>query len=183
MAKPEAKTRLATCNCGKTVIETKHAPILTVDCYCESCQKAAQFLQSLPGAAQVLNDDGGTSFVLHRKDRLRCFQGQDTLRENRLTPDAKTRRVVAACCNSAMFLEFTNGHWLSLYKARMAPSDQPATGMRVMTMDRKPGVEFNDNLPSYEKHNGKFMWRLLSAWAAMGFRAPKLDCVKGEING
>ena len=51
-----------------------------------------------------------------------------------------------------------------------------------MIADRRTGVEFNDALPSHRKQSGGFMWRLLVAWVAMGFRAPKLDYVKGTLD-
>ena len=44
--------------------------------------------------------------------------GAEYLEEWRLKPNSPTRRVVATCCNSAMFLDFTKGHWLSMYRNR-----------------------------------------------------------------
>ena len=40
-----------------------------------------------------------------------------------------------------------------------------------MTRDRRDGVELPSDVPNYATHSGKFMWRLLAAWIAMGFRA------------
>ena len=76
-----------------------------------------------------------------------------------------------------MFLEFTNGHWLSLYSARVPSKDQPPLEMRTMTNDRRAGVELDDTVPSIKTHSAKFMARLLGAWVAMGFRTPKIDFV------
>ena len=90
-------------------------PIVSAECLCTDCQNAGAFLQSLPGAPPVLDQKGATRFVLYRKDRVRCERGQDCLREHRLSKDSKTRRVIAICCSTPMFLEFTNGHWLSIY--------------------------------------------------------------------
>jgi hypothetical protein len=72
-----------------------------------------------------------------------------------------------------MFLEFKNGHWLSLYRNRLPDGAAPLE-MRTMTRDRRDGVELPANVPNYSTHSGKFMWKLLAAWAAMGFRAPKV---------
>jgi hypothetical protein len=47
--------------------------------------------------------------------------------------------------------------------------------MRVMTQDRRDGVALADDLPNYDRHSGKFMLRLISAWIAMGFRNPKIS--------
>ncbi len=172
---------LARCNCGNVIVETIGTPIMTVACYCESCQQAGHHLEMLPDAPSVLDGDGGTHFVMCRKDCVRCLDGQEHLREHRLKPDSATRRVVAQCCNSPMFLEFEKGHWLSLYKDRFAPDDQPLLDMRTMTMDRRPGVNFNDKIPSPKTHTVLFMWNLMKAWGAMGFRAPNVDYVNGKI--
>jgi len=93
------------------------------------------------------------------------------LEEHRLTPDSSTRRVVATCCRSAIFLEFTKGHWLSMNRARFA--DPPAVEMRTMSRDRPEGVPPAQDVPAYATHSVRFMWRLFVAWAAMGFRVPR----------
>ena len=177
------RKRIASCGCGGVALEADGDPIVAAACYCTSCQEAGRKLETLEGAPAILNGEGGTAFVLQRKDRVHCLRGQDMLREFRLTPTSSTRRVVAACCNAPMFLEFTGGHWLSLYLGRFPPADPPALEMRTMTRDRRQGVEFSDGLPGYRTHSGRFMWRLLSAWVAMGFRAPKIDYVKGALDG
>ena len=171
------RTLLSTCTCGQARLEATARPIVTVTCYCASCQEAGQKFAALPGATSVLREDGGTDFILFRKDRVSCLAGKEVLREHRLTPASKTRRVAATCCNSAMFLEFTNGHWLSLYSARVPSKDQPPLEMRTMTKDRRAGVELDDTVPSPATHSVKFMAKLLGAWVAMGFRTPRIDFV------
>lgn len=163
----------APCRCGQVAFETTGKPIVSVSCYCRSCQEAGRQLGHLPAAPVVLDSDGGTGFVLFRKDRVRCTKGSEKLEEHRLKPDSPTRRVTAKCCNSPMFLEFKNGHWLSLYRNRLPDGAAPLE-MRTMTRDRRDGVELPANVPNYSTHSGKFMWKLLAAWAAMGFRAPKV---------
>ncbi|MET0308541.1 MAG: hypothetical protein ABW023_07530 [Sphingomonas sp.] len=149
------------------------APIVTAACHCASCRKAAAGFAALPGAPQVLNAEGGVDFTLYRKDRIAFREGYDLLRGYRLAPTSPTRRVLAGCCDTPMFLEFQKGHWLSIYRDRFGDA-APVVDLRVMTGDREDGGAFEDDIPSYRKHSGKFMWRLLSAWAAMGFRAPTL---------
>jgi hypothetical protein len=182
MSKTEEAREVA-CRCGQVRLEARGTPILTSACYCTSCQTAGATLQARPGAPQILQTDKGTPFMLFRKDRVRCVAGAELLAEHRLSPDSSTRRVVATCCNSAMFLEFTKGHWLSLYMERFAPSDRLPVDLRTMTRDLAPPVSFDDGIPAYATHSGRFMWRLLAAWAAMGFRSPKIEFVNGEIDG
>ncbi len=167
----------ASCRCGKVEFEMTGAPIVCATCYCTSCQEAGGRFEQIPVGAPVLDTDGGTGFILFRKDRVRCTKGADQLQEHRLKPESTTRRVLATCCNSAMFLEMTNGHWLSMYRNRFS-DDAPPLEIRTMTRDRRAGVELADDVPNCASHNGKFMWKLLAAWIAMGFRRPKINYVK-----
>ena len=171
-----------TCTCGTVALELRGSPIVSVECLCADCQKAGTFLQSQPDAPLVLDANGATRFVLYRKDRVRCLAGQDRLREHRLTAGSKTRRVVALCCNTAMFLEFTNGHWLSIYGGRWPEATRPPLEMRTMTRDRPEGVELPDDVPKPRTHTLAFYARLLRAWAAMGFRSPRVEFVHGALD-
>jgi hypothetical protein len=167
----------ALCQCGKVKLEAVGRPILTGSCYCTSCQQAGRRFEQLASAPPVLNPDGGTDFVVYRKDRVQCVTGQDYLEEYRLTPDSPTRRVVATCCNSPIFLEFTRGHWLTIYRDRF-PTGAPPLEMRVMTQERRGGIELADDLPNYGRHSGKFILKLIAAWIAMGFRRPEITLGK-----
>jgi hypothetical protein len=166
-----------TCRCGAVRLEAAGKPIMAATCYCASCQEAGRRLERLPGAPPILNPDGGTDYVLCRKDRVRCVSGQEHLEEHRLKPKSPTRRVVATCCNSALFLDFTKGHWLTLYRGRI-PEGAPPVEMRVMTQDKRADVVLADDLPNHAKFSGAAMLRLLAAWVAMGFRRPPLDFVR-----
>jgi hypothetical protein len=165
----------ARCHCGAFTLRAEGPPIVTTACYCTSCQAAAGALPS-GESGSLLEADGGTLCTLFRKDRVHW--ASNALREHRLTPTSKTRRVVATCCNTPMFMEFTNGHWLSLYTRRFAPADQPPLEMRVMTRDAPNGPRFADGVPSYRTHSFAFFVRLFWAWACMGFRAPTFDIAR-----
>jgi hypothetical protein len=164
----------ATCQCGKVKFEAVSSPILTGACYCTSCQEAGRQLGQLPAAPPLLDPDSGTSMVLYRKDRVQCVTGQQYLREYRLKPESVTRRVVATCCNSAMFLDFTKGHWLSMFRNRFA-TGAPLLEMRIMTAERRAGVVLADDVPNYPRHSRKFILKLIAAWIAMGFRRPEIS--------
>jgi hypothetical protein len=165
------RAMVASCRCGQVKLEALGAPILGAVCYCASCQEAGRRFELLPGAPAVRDPDGGTGCVLYRKDRVRCVSGEGRLQEHRLTPVSPTRRVLATCCNSAMFLDFTKGHWLTMYRNRF-PAGAAPIEMRVMTRDRPRGEELADDVPNYAGYSGKFMWKVMAAWAAMGFRSP-----------
>jgi hypothetical protein len=176
MAEMQNRSLTASCRCGMVVLEVTGAPIVHTACYCASCQEAGRQIESLPDAPTVLDADGGIDFVLYRKDRVRCVRGGDLMEARRLKPESPTRRMVATCCNSAMFLDFTKGHWLTLYRARLPGPVQPLE-MRVMTSDRREGVVLPADVPNYATHSGKFTWKLFAAWASMRFRTSKLEGV------
>lgn len=182
MGQDTRRDRVATCRCGSVALVLSGEQIVAATCYCTSCQTAGAWFETLEGAKPVIEADGGTPYVLFRKDRVRPLRGESLLREHRLKPSSTTRRVVASCCNTPVVMEFQRGHWLSIYSDTLPEAERPAVEIRTMTVDRRPGVEFHDSVPSYAKHNGSFMWRLLRAWAAMGFRAPKIDWVKGPLD-
>jgi len=135
----------ALCRRGKVEFQIVGAPILRGICYCGSCQEAGRQHQAVPGADAVLAEDGGTDYVLYRKDRVRCVQGGDLLEERRLKSDSPTRRMYARCCGTAMFLDFTKGHWLTVYRGRL-PDDIPPATMRMMTAGRPAGAILPDDM-------------------------------------
>jgi hypothetical protein len=165
------QTMTVSCRCGGVAFEAVGTPIMTVVCHCESCQEAGRRFAQHVDAPPVLKADGGTDFVMHRKDRVCCVRGGELLREHRLKPESSTRRMVAGCCQSPMFAEFSGGHWLSLYRGRFLDGAPPLQ-MRVMT--GRKAAQLPGDMPNYATHSAKFMWRLLSAWIAMGFRVPKV---------
>ncbi|HEV7312142.1 hypothetical protein [Sphingopyxis sp.] len=175
----KTETRTASCQCGTVALELTGKPIMAATCYCHSCQTAGHGFEAVPGAPAVVGADGGTPYLLVRKDRLLWLSGADRLEEHRLKPDSPTRRFVARCCNTPIALEFTKGHWLSIYSGRIPEDQRPAAEMRTIVGDRPEGVELPDDIPNYRTPSGKFMWRLLTAWAAMGFRAPAIEATKG----
>jgi hypothetical protein len=168
------------CACGKVQLHVQGTPIVNAACCCNSCRTAGARLQALPRAPAVVDAHGATRFVLYRKDRVGFAQGAELLKEFRLTPDSKTRRVVASCCNTPVFLEFQGGHWLSVYGCLWPKATLPALEMRTMTMDLPQGVALPDDVPNAKRQSFSFMAKLLGAWIAMGFKVPKVK-VDGEL--
>jgi hypothetical protein len=159
---------LASCRCGQTAVEVIGTAIVSAVCYCENCQAAGHAFEGADGAPRTVGTDGGTEYCLYRKDRVTVIRGGEYLREYRLTPDSKTRRVVATCCNAPMFLDLT------VYRSRLPAEVQPPPQMRVNTSERPAGVALPDDIPKYPGYSPAFMTRLLFSWAAMGFRQPKV---------
>ena len=149
------------------------APILSAACHCESCRTAGHAFERTPGAPQTVNLNGGVDYCLYRKDRMRIVQGARHLQEHRLRPDSPTRRVVAGCCGSPMFVDFTRGHWVTIYRDRLGKG-APRPQMRVMTGDRPEGPALPNDIPAYKTMPPIFMVKLIAAWAAMAFRRPKI---------
>jgi hypothetical protein len=167
---------LASCRCGKVELQIIGPQILRGICYCKSCREAGLQYQAIPGADSGLAEDGGTDYVLYRKDRVCCARGGELLEERRLKPNSPTRRMYARCCNTAMFLDVTAGHWVTTYRGRF-PEDIPPATMRLMTAERPEGVVLPDDMTNYPGRSGKFMLKLLGAWIAMGFKRPAIEGV------
>jgi len=163
----------AVCRCGETTIALAGSPIQSVTCYCESCRTAAQGFERDLGAPRAVTVGGGVDYCLYRKDRVKIARGAQHLREYRLRPDSPTRRVVASCCNSPMFVDFTPGHWLTVFRDRLS-GQPPEPQMGIMTRDRPEGAILPDAIPTYAGQRPQALVRLLAAWAAMGFRRPKI---------
>ena len=174
-------TKVLACTCGQMELGIEGRPIVSVECLCGDCQRAGAILQALPGAPSVLDENGATRFVLYRKDKVQCTKGQDRLREHRLSGDSATRRVVATCCNTPVFLDFGKGHWLSLYGGLWPFASLPPLELRTMTRSRPEGVVLPGDVPNAGTHSISFFAKLLLAWAAMGFRTPAVDFVDGVL--
>lgn len=169
----DLQSNLAVCRCGEATITLIGEPIECVICYCESCRTAGRGFERDLGAPQTVHVDGGVDYCLYRKDRVKSAQGAHHLREYRLRPNSPTRRVVAGCCGSPMFLDFTPGHWLTVFRDRLA-EQAPEPQMRIMARDKPEGVALSNAIPTYDTQPPRLMIKLFAAWAAMGFRRPKV---------
>jgi hypothetical protein len=158
------------CACGRVRIFADGPPIASDECYCNSCRAAAARLQALPGAPAYLGALGGTRFVEYRKDRLDISDDSKVLKEFRLTDKSTTRRVVASCCNTPVFMEFRNGHWLGLYGHLWAAPSLPPLEFRTMVSDLSDSSTLPDDVPNAKTQPVSFYWRLLKAWVSMGFK-------------
>ena len=159
-------TTLLSCACGKVECEATGSPILTAVCYCDDCQRGARQIGTLPDAAPVIDADGGTAYVLYRKDRFECAKGRELLRDLRLGESSPTSRVVAGCCNSAMYLDFRKGHWVCAYRGRFRAAAPPIQ-MHIQTRFRPQSDRAPSNIPAYRAFPPLFFAKILLARIAM----------------
>lgn len=157
---------ILTCTCGQTRLTLTGPPILAVDCCCTSCRTAAADLK-IP-----LGPHGETPFVMYRKDRV-TLPAPAAMTAFRLSPTATTRRILTTCCQTPLFLDFKGGHWLSLYAA-LWQGHAPPPQMRSMVSDLPDPTTLPNDIPNARTQNARFMFALLRAWVAMGFRSPKI---------
>ncbi|MDO8380327.1 GFA family protein [Phenylobacterium sp.] len=164
MAPKPAKDLRLTCQCGGVEYRVSGPPILGAVCHCDDCREAAVQLGRLSGADPLRDTEGGTPCILFRKDQVTCLKGQERLRDHRLDPGSPTRRVIASCCDTPMFLDYEKGHWFSVYRARLG-RDAPPVQMRIQTggTSRRPAGP----LPSYPGYPPVFMLKLTLARLAM----------------
>ncbi len=157
----------ATCSCGGVELKAVGRPIVSAVCYCEDCRKGADQIEALPNAGKVRDPDGGTAYILYRKDRIACSRGAELLRRYKLKESSVTNRVVAGCCNSAVFVNFDKGpHWVSAYRARFH-GDLPPLQLRICTKSKPDGLVLPDDVPSHRGYPPGMMLKLLASRVAM----------------
>jgi hypothetical protein len=121
----------------------------------------------LPNARGVREADGGTAYVVFRKDRFVFTAGASLLKPYKISPSSATSRVVATCCNSPRFLGFDDArHWVSAYRGRFQ-GNVPPLQMRICTKFTAANVDLPNDLPNYATYPLGFMVRLLGAKIAM----------------
>ncbi len=163
------ESHVARCSCGQVEIELSGEPIITAACYCDDCQAGGRMIEALPGAPQVKNADGGTDYLMYRKDRVRVARGAELLQPHKLTPGSPTNRVMATCCNTAVLVNFDRTlHWVSVYRSRFDGA-APAVEMRVQTKFAPEGVVLPPDIPAYRTAPLRFVWKLVMARIAMLF--------------
>jgi hypothetical protein len=161
------------CECGAVCLEILGTSMMSVVCHCTSCRTAGREFDGRSRVTPIVDISGGTPVVLWRKDRVNCLRGCERLKAYRLTAESPSRRMVASCCETPMFGDFTKGFWISIYRGRIP--DAPLPSMRVMTSDKPAGLALpDDGLPRFRGRPGRFFFKLLVTWAALGFRSPRL---------
>ena len=162
------------CACGQVHLSVEDRPIIVAECFCNSCREAKRRMEALPGAPSVVGTQGGSHYVLYRKDRVQILEGKENLRNFRLSEKTPTRRVIATCCNTPVLTELKGGHWASLYGNLWHGQALPKPDLRTQTGDVPAGVVLDDSVPAGGWQTAKFFASLLGAWIAMGFKVPVL---------
>ncbi len=159
---------IARCSCGRVEYEATGRPIVSLICCCDDCQEGSKRLEALPGAGAVRDGDGGTAYVVYRKDRIWCARGAELLQGHRLRDGSRTSRLVASCCGSAMVMWFEDArHWVPVYRARVG-GDAPAVEMRIATKFAPASADAQD-VPSHRGYPLGLLGKLLVARLQMVF--------------
>jgi hypothetical protein len=129
----------------------------------------------MPNATSFRASDGGTPLIIYRKDRVRCLSGSERLQKLKLRQGSPTNRWVAACCNSAMLVNFDDAkHWVDVFRARFAGSPPPLE-MRVCTRSAARAIANPERLATTRGYSARLIARLLLARLAMAFTGPGGD--------
>ena len=90
----------------------------------------------------------------------------------KLTDASKTRRMVAGCCATPMYLAFDDKRpWLSAFRASFG-ADAPPVRMRICTRFRRSEEKAEDGLLSHPSYPPLMIVRILAAWPLMLFGRP-----------
>jgi hypothetical protein len=165
-------THVAHCRCGAVEIGAWAEPIVVTACYCDDCQAAAQRIAESAASEPTASADGGTEFMLFRRDRIACTRGAENLQAMKLTAASKTRRMIAGCCKTPMYVGFDDKRpWVSAFRASFG-ADAPPVEMRICTRFRRSDDKANEGLPSHPGYPLAMIVRILAAWPLMLFRRP-----------
>lgn len=157
----------ASCACGSVELEAFGAPVACIVCYCDDCQQGSREIEALPGAGPVQDPDNGTAYVIYRKDRVKCPKGSSLLKRYKIREKSATNRVVATCCNSAMYIDYDDGkHWVDVYRSRFG-GHVPPLQMRIYTKFKSGNDAMPSDVPTYPALSLKFIAKLMAARAAM----------------
>ncbi|WP_380053861.1 GFA family protein [Falsihalocynthiibacter sp. SS001] len=176
------RTQTVSCRCGAVCLTLTGPNIMSSECMCDSCRTASDIFASLPDGVGTKDDKGATHMIIHRTDRVACDKGAENLKAHKLTPKTPTRRVVATCCNTPMFLDFKPGHWLSFYAINWSKGDLPALEYRIFCNNMPDPSILPDDVPNGKPVTFGVIWRLASAAVRMGFRRPKVTFVEGWLD-
>jgi hypothetical protein len=165
-------THVAHCRCGAVEVGAWAEPIAVNSCYCDDCQAAAERLAASTSSAPAPSADGGTEFMLFRRDRIACTRGAEHLKATRLTDATKTRRMIAGCCATPMYVAFDDRRpWVSALRAPFG-ADAPPVEMRICTRFRGSGDKAEDGLRSHPGYPPAMMLRILAVWPLTLFSRP-----------
>jgi hypothetical protein len=165
-----SKGLVGACACGRVQIEVMGTPIASVACYCDDCQTGSKQIEALPNAPAVRDAYGGTAYVLYRRDRFRCVQGEALLRPYKIKDNSATSRLVASCCNSAMYVGFDDiRHWVTVYRDRLG-ADAPPIEMRICTRFRTGDTDLPGDVLTHKGIPFAFGTRLLTSGISMLLR-------------
>jgi hypothetical protein len=89
------------------------------------------------------------------------------LERHKIREESATNRVVATCCNSAMFMDFDDAkHWVSVYRARFR-GDAPSPEMRICTKFGPEGGDVPGDVRAYSGFPLRFLTKLVAARISM----------------
>jgi hypothetical protein len=71
---------VARCRCGGVEIGGWSNPLVVAACYCDDCQAASERLAASANGAPAARADGGTEFMVFRRDRIACVRGAENFR-------------------------------------------------------------------------------------------------------
>jgi hypothetical protein len=162
---------VAHCRCGAVDIGAWAEPIVVTACYCDDCQAAAERMAASDKAA-LAKADGGTEFMVFRRDRIACTRGADRLEAMKLTPATNTRRMIASCCATPMYVAFDDKRpWVSAFRARFGANAPPVT-MRICTRFKRSDDRAENGLPSHPSYPPPMIARILAVWPLTLFSRP-----------
>ena len=160
---------VAHCQCGAVELSAWGRPITVNACYCDDCQAAARRLAASADSGRASRVNDGMEFMVFRRDRIACTRGANRLQAMRLTGSSKTRRMIASCCATPMYMAFDDKRpRVSAFRAPFG-ADAPPVQMRICTRSKRSTKKVEAGVPSHPGYPLAMMIRILAAWPIMMF--------------
>jgi hypothetical protein len=87
--------------------------------------------------------------------------------------------MVASCCSTPLFADFTKGFWLTVFANAVHETVKPT--MRIMTRDTPADTILpRDGIPHFQGYPGRFMAKLILNRVRMGFKKPIMAGVTSD---
>lgn len=161
--------RTIRCSCGSVEIHAHGAPMTSVVCYCDTCQAGSRQIEAATTSGPIIGTDGGTDYVLFRKDRVEYAKGAELLKGYQVDEKSATSRVIATCCGSPMMMRLAPAmHWVPIYRMRFG-DDVPPVQWRICTKFKPEDAEIPTDVPSSSMYPAGFMWTLVTSRLSMLF--------------
>ncbi len=168
------------CDCRKVRLRLHGACEASTICHCAECQTAAVVFRD-QFDRNIAEPGGGTTFGIWRKDRVECVMGADHLAGHRLVEESPSRRVIATCCDTPMFIDRKGRPWIGVFSDRFPDDRRPQPRWRTFCKDLADEPRDGFTIPRHSGYSLPLATRRWKALLATRFNTAHLTFVTRDL--